>query len=178
MRTLSWSVLPPTILTATCGAVLAACGSSGGAAKTNANSALQFSECMRSRGVTNFPDPGSGGNNFIGPGSGINPRSPAFQAAQKACAKFGGGGPGQIHMTEAQKLAALRFAECMRSHGEPNFPDPTYKPSAGGRLILALRGMFFPIPAGLNPMDPAFRQAAIACGLKLPSGPPTKAPAG
>jgi hypothetical protein len=55
---------------------------------------LHFSQCMRAHGVTNFPDPafGSGGGARIGfgPSSGINPQSPAFQAAQKACGGFGG----------------------------------------------------------------------------------------
>jgi hypothetical protein len=55
---------------------------------------LRFSQCMRAHGVTNFPDPtfGQGGGVRIGfgPSSGINPQSPAFQAAQKACGGLGG----------------------------------------------------------------------------------------
>ena len=50
--------------------------------------ALQFSQCMRSHGVPNFPDPKfSGGGVTIGggPGSGIDPNSPTFLAAQQAC---------------------------------------------------------------------------------------------
>jgi hypothetical protein len=62
--------------------------------------ALKFSACMRSHGVPTFPDPnfGNGGKIaiHIGPGSGIDPRSPVFQAAQKACASElpGKAGPG------------------------------------------------------------------------------------
>jgi hypothetical protein len=61
--------------------------------------ALKFSACMRAHGVPNFPDPnfGSGGKIAIriGSSSGIDPRSPQFQAAQKACASDlpGKGGP-------------------------------------------------------------------------------------
>jgi hypothetical protein len=50
--------------------------------------ALKFSACMRSHGVPNFPDPkfSNGGTSLkIGSSSGINPSSPQFQAAQKAC---------------------------------------------------------------------------------------------
>ena len=52
--------------------------------------ALKFSACMRSHGVPSFPDPdlSGGGVGFhihAGPGSGLDPRSPIFQAAQKAC---------------------------------------------------------------------------------------------
>src|SRR5262249_5381052 len=55
--------------------------------------ALAFSKCMRSTGVTNFPDPdfGSGGDIRISihahPGSGgtLDPNSPIFRKAQQAC---------------------------------------------------------------------------------------------
>jgi hypothetical protein len=51
--------------------------------------ALAFSACMRKHGVPNFPDPqfSSGGSVTmkIGSSSGIDPQSPQFQAAQKAC---------------------------------------------------------------------------------------------
>jgi hypothetical protein len=72
----------------------------GGIASIRAK-ALRFAACMRSHGVPDFPDPqiqtGPGGGVGVrigGPGSGIDPSSPAFQAAQKACgALFGGAGP-------------------------------------------------------------------------------------
>ena len=52
--------------------------------------ALAMSRCMRSHGVPNFPDPQfqAGPNGGVGiklNGSGIDPNSPAFQAAQKDC---------------------------------------------------------------------------------------------
>jgi hypothetical protein len=55
--------------------------------------ALAMARCMRSHGVPNFPDPqvssAPGGGVGVriggGPGSSINPGSPAFQAAQKLC---------------------------------------------------------------------------------------------
>jgi hypothetical protein len=59
---------------------------------------LRFSQCMRTHGITNFPDPTFGANGGarigFGPSSGINPQSPAFQNAQKACASASGGGIG------------------------------------------------------------------------------------
>jgi hypothetical protein len=67
-------------------------------------SALNFSKCMRSHGVPNFPDPefrhsGGGGLGIRigGKGSGIDPNSPQFEAAQKACRSLmpgPKGGPG------------------------------------------------------------------------------------
>ena len=60
--------------------------------------ALAMSRCMRSHGVPNFPDPqfgtgpGGGFDVRIG-GAGVDPNSPAFQAAQKACGSIFGGAP-------------------------------------------------------------------------------------
>lgn len=57
---------------------------------------LEFSRCMRSHGVPNFPDPvtrpGTGGNQeaYL---PGVNLQSPAVQAGAKACGGFGPKGP-------------------------------------------------------------------------------------
>ncbi|HEX6488264.1 MAG TPA: hypothetical protein VF137_05230 [Candidatus Dormibacteraeota bacterium] len=62
---------------------------------------LHYSACMRSHGITDFPDPdfSNGGGGFQisgGPGSDLNPRSPSFQAAQQACQSFLPGKPTTI----------------------------------------------------------------------------------
>jgi hypothetical protein len=49
---------------------------------------LQFSQCMRAHGISGFPDPTFGGGGVqlqLSKSGGIDPNSPAFQAAQKAC---------------------------------------------------------------------------------------------
>lgn len=47
---------------------------------------LSFAQCMRENGVPEFPDPSLGGGPMvIGPGSGINPLDPKFQAALRTC---------------------------------------------------------------------------------------------
>jgi hypothetical protein len=49
---------------------------------------LRFSACMRAHGLPSFPDPTRSGGGIqisIGGRVGLNPRSPVFQAAQKAC---------------------------------------------------------------------------------------------
>jgi hypothetical protein len=69
--------------------------------------------------------------------------------------------------------AGLTFANCMRSHGVPHFPDlrafpdPTLSAPAGATRVLALRGMVFALGPGIDPRAPAFSRAAAACGLKL-----------
>jgi hypothetical protein len=60
--------------------------------------AIAMAKCMRTHGVPNFPDPQfqSGPSGAIGvriSGAGINPSSPAFQAAQKDCGRIFGGAP-------------------------------------------------------------------------------------
>jgi hypothetical protein len=56
---------------------------------------LEFAKCMRSHGVPNFPDPKvvsrSGSNERVYL-AGVDPQSPAFQTAAKACG-FGPKGP-------------------------------------------------------------------------------------
>ncbi|MCA2216788.1 hypothetical protein [Jidongwangia harbinensis] len=51
--------------------------------------ARQMAKCMRENGVPNFPDPGPNGEGRINKGMlGVGPEDPAFQAAEKACARF------------------------------------------------------------------------------------------
>jgi hypothetical protein len=52
---------------------------------------LAVVRCMRSHGVPYFPDPNSQGSIVAGPGTGWDPSSPKFQAAQKACASLNPG---------------------------------------------------------------------------------------
>jgi hypothetical protein len=163
------------LITVLCLAACGASGSSGGtgtSARASASQFLQFSRCMRFHGVPNFPDPRSGGGIQIAPDSGLDPQSPAFQAAQKACrSRLPGGGPGAIKPTKAQYAAGLSFAKCMRSHGEPNFPDPIRSVPAGSGPIISLQGMMFKPGPGIDPRSPAFQQAAAHCGIRLPEPP-------
>jgi hypothetical protein len=71
---------------------LAPSGLSPGNQAKDAAIALKFARCMRSHGVTNFPDPTSGGSIALGGGSNINPKSPTFQTAQATCTKLTGFG--------------------------------------------------------------------------------------
>jgi len=50
--------------------------------------ALQFSRCVRTHGVPNFPDPGSDGRIPDPATVGIDQGSPKFQTANQACGKY------------------------------------------------------------------------------------------
>jgi hypothetical protein len=156
-------------------AALTACGSSNSAGTGGSKAAavhnqfVAFSVCMRSHGVPNFPDPSNGGIR-IGPGTGLNPRSPAFQAAQTACQKLlPGGGPGHARPQDGPRL--LKLAQCMRAHGVTSFPDPIPFQGNGPPTghVLVIDGYEFKLGPGLDPMSPAFQNAMQACGG--PGGP-------
>ena len=154
------------------GLLLAACGSSGKPSATASvpAGALKLSQCMRSHGVPNFPDPGPDGELSIGPGSGIDPGSPAFQSAQRACRSLLPNKAAPPQMSASEREAAFRFAQCMRANGVTSFPDPTSRAPTNAPRILVLRGMQFAPGPGIDPAAPAFKQAASRCGVTLPSG--------
>jgi hypothetical protein len=161
------------VTAAVCVVALGGCGSAGHkpSASSHASSELAFSECMRSHGVTGFPDPGPGGGGLNIAGTGINPSSPAFEAAQATCKKLlHGGGPGSRHATEQQKQQLVAISECMRSHGVTGFPDPTTKPPINPQddsLAEGIAGnLFLLVPSTINVNSPAFHQAAKTCNFR------------
>jgi hypothetical protein len=114
---------------------------------------------MRSHGVSQFPDPSSSG---AIPKVGLEQlgvSSARFAAAQHACRRFlpnGGAGPNAAQLAQGRALG-LHFAQCMRAHGMPTFPDP----GSDGRI---------PDPAsvGLNQGSPRFESANSACARFRP----------
>ena len=102
--------------------------SSAGSSKP---SPLGYALCMRSHGIANFPEPDAGGSVSIQQGQQLpDVNSPEFKAAAQACKSLNPAGAAPAPGQQAQQLAAeVKYAQCMRSHGIANFPDPT---SAGG----------------------------------------------
>ena len=160
-----------------CALLVAACGSSKTSSGHQAafTGGLNFAKCMRAHGLTNFPDPSSGGGIQLNSSSGLNPASPAFQAAQQACAGNLPGGPFRGTASAAQKKQMLELSECMRAHGLENFPDPVStapQPGAGFGLAFGRPGSFIAVPQSMI-NSPAFNQAAAAChfpGAGRPAG--------
>jgi hypothetical protein len=63
-------------------------GSHGSIPESRKLQLLAMSRCMREHGLPNFPDPnfsGGGARLSIGPNTGLDPASPAFQHAAAAC---------------------------------------------------------------------------------------------
>jgi hypothetical protein len=129
---------------------------------------VAYSQCMRAHGVPEFPEPVEGhllirGAVHNGHRTAINPGSAQFQAAQKACGKLlpNGGVPSAAEQAKVQE-SALKFSQCMRTHGVPNFPDPTF--GGGGRVALKITGG----TGGIDPNSPQFKTAQKACQSSLP----------
>ena len=136
-------------------AVLAACsgspssagsgGSPGAGGSAAAASAVAYSACMRSHGVPNYPDPDRGGQLPKTGAQLLGVSASQYQAAQQACRHMlpaGGSFQQQEHqcmqnsdcppaLVQQMMTGDFKLARCMRSHGVPNFPDPTNGGSSG-----------------------------------------------
>ncbi|HEY7261151.1 MAG TPA: hypothetical protein VH589_06660 [Trebonia sp.] len=100
---------------------------------------------MRSNGVPDYPDPDGSGQLPKGDAQQFGVNSTQYQAAQRACQHLlptGGSLQQQDHqcmqnsdcppaLVRLMMTGDLKLARCMRSHGVPNFPDPTNGGSSG-----------------------------------------------
>jgi hypothetical protein len=138
------------------------------------DTALAFSECMRTHGEPGFPEPsfhGHSANITIHPGSGVDPGSPQFAAAYKRCKHLlpNDGTPTQAQtISPADQADYLRAAACMRSHGVPDFPDPTFQ---DGTVAFETR----------TPIDTSstqYRSALATCQKLIPAGLPYSSTSG
>lgn len=103
-------------------------GGAAGARSAHQTTAMRFSQCMRANGVSTFPDPDASGAltlDAVVNGSSLDPNSPAFQQALATCKHLEPAGFTGHKRSAQQQAAALRFAQCVRSSGVPDFPDPT-----------------------------------------------------
>lgn len=149
---------------------LAAC-SSGGTSTASADSststayqkALAYAQCIRAHGIPSYPDPNSQGQFIVQNGSSLpNVSAAVANAAAKACQKLlpptMAGPPSGSSGQGSDASSQLKFSQCMRSHGEPNFPDP----ASNGSITL---------PPGMNPQSPQFQNASKACQSLRPNNP-------
>jgi hypothetical protein len=126
---------------------------SAGASSTDAKqSVLAYSRCMRSHGIAAFPDPDSSGDLSLhaGPGTGIEPDSAQYKAADEACKALM---PVRTP-PPGLKAANLKYSQCMRSHGIADFPDPQ---ADGSLQVQSNPG------SDLDPDNPQFKSADEAC---------------
>jgi hypothetical protein len=165
------------IATAALALLAAACGSpssigSGGSSNAGGSADSQmgigYANCMRSHGVPKYPDPDS--RNELANGlpkvslQQLEVSSSQYQAAQNDCAHLLPNGGQQTQTQSQQDLNAMRrYARCMRSHGVPTWPDPTYYPAAGWGFNLVH-------VHGFDPNSTRIEHQMDECGRGLPPG--------
>jgi hypothetical protein len=163
---------------AVAGSGLAGCGGSGGSSSasssaparsggggTDSAQAVKYSQCMRKNGLPSFPDPVNGQLQLmVTKGGALDPDSPQFQAAQKACKSFEppglGSGAGQNPQQQSQML---KYVSCMRKNGVPDFPDPQ-----GGTIKFT--------GGKVDPNSAQFKSAMQTCRKLLSGGAPGSTP--
>jgi hypothetical protein len=117
------------------------------------SSEVALAVCVRKHGVPSFPDPNAQGIwSLNGSGSGVW-QTPQFRKAELTCAGLlhilNAVAPGTTQQA-AQAAQLVKYSECMRSHGVPNFPDPS-----GDNLNVNA--------SQIDPNSPAVKRAANRC---------------
>jgi hypothetical protein len=158
-------------------------GSSHTEGSLRSPSAVAFSACMRSHGITNFPDPNPGGRPLEVDAQQLGVSDGLYQAAEQGCQDLlptGGSLQQRLHQcllygdcpqTLMQPLMTIErnYAECMRSHGVPNWPDPSIS-AKGGRPVFDLTG------TGIDTQftdSPQFRSNDRECRLQTDGSVPS-----
>lgn len=122
--------------------------------------ARTYTGCMRSHGVTEFPEPkpGPGGTLVypLSPPAGML-TSTGYDAAFRACLKLAAADVGSPARYRVMALNGLKQAECMRAHGITGYPSPaTLNGGIHGPDLLA---------AGVDTHTLRFQAAGKACGM-------------
>lgn len=146
------------VLAAACGGSPSSTSGTGASAQLRQN--LAFAQCMRSHGLPNFPDPNASGQGFGNQQQANQERSdPHFATAYSACQHLLPSAPSSNGTKVIPSQAQLvRFAQCMRSHGVPNYPDPNPSGGLGGALARL----------GINPYAPQFQATLRTCNRLVP----------
>jgi hypothetical protein len=117
---------------------------------------------MRAHGVPKWPDPDSSGSfdktKITDQQLGVS--STGLQAAQDACQNLLP--PESLTQQRINAVQALQFAQCVRAHGVPNFPDP----DGTGRIP-------DPETGGVDQGSPQFQAANNTCAQYRPPYIPT-----
>jgi hypothetical protein len=137
--------------------------SSTSSASAQVSEALAFARCMRSKGVTNFPDPNANGEFNKVTMSQLSTSNSRYQTATQSCAHLfpgiSGKSPSQVL---AQQIAndEAKFVRCMRSHGVSNWPNPVLEQ---GRLVFNSQAV------GIDPTSPRIAAKMQACDYVFPA---------
>ena len=133
--------------------------------------AVKFAECMRSNGISAFPDPDASGQltiDAVANTSSIDISGPGFEQALGACKGLEPPGFTGTKVTPSQRTARLEFARCIRRNGVPDFPDPT----PNGPLVDTNRIPSAATPAGMSALNAAMQTCSrFAAAAGVSGGP-------
>lgn len=144
-------------------------GASSSPSATVSAGAVAYSVCMRHHGLPNFPDPDSNGRLPKTSAQQLGVSTSAFQAAERACQDLYPTSSleqcsetGVCSPADRQELLnrMREFAQCMRDHGVPDFPDP--RTGSDGTAYFDLMHLH-----SLNPRSQAFEHKSQACFPKM-----------
>ncbi len=124
-----------------------------------------YAACMRAHGIADFPDAKNGGYQIqhdptrtTVDGVTLKESQAQFDTADQACQHYLGTPTNAGPASPAEQQAALAYAQCMRSHGFPNFPDPH----------VTANSFMERLPPGTDPNSPQFQAANNACKALKP----------
>jgi hypothetical protein len=149
------------------GVVTNGASSTTAATKTTQNgtlaSALAFARCLRSHGLPNWPDPTDRGVFDKSKLRQLGYSVSRVRAVEDGpCRHLLPTSPAAPTITAADRAYYLKAAECMRSHGIPDFPDPTFQ---NGNVQTN-------IPSSIDQDASQFKSAATICTRLIPAGLP------
>ncbi|MEU7876011.1 hypothetical protein [Dactylosporangium sp. NPDC049140] len=121
---------------------------------------IDATKCMRANGYPDWPDPVTNDSgDWVIPDSAPDVEKPAACADLFRAGKGGGQRPSRPPLSAEELAKARRWAECIRAHNVPTWPDPD---SEG----------YFEAPDSLQPLDSntVVSQAMAACTSSEPTG--------
>ena len=118
-----------------------------------------LSRASCSNGLPDFPDPNANGQGFGNQEDANQEQSnPHFGTAYSDCRHLLPSAPSSHGKVIPSNSQLVRFAQCMRSRGVPNYPDPN--PNGGLGAALA--------QLGINPNSPQFQATLRTCNRLVP----------
>ncbi len=159
------AVAAVSLLAAGCGG-----GSAGGVSRTTTAqngrlaAALSLARCLRSHGIPNWPDPTSDGGFDKAKLVQLGVSGSRVRALEDGACNIPipSGRPQGQTITAADRTDYLKGAACMRSHGFPAFPDPTFPNN----------NVTLDIPSSINQDSSRYNSAATICTKLIPAGLP------
>ena len=130
---------------------------------TAQNGALAFARCMRSHGIPNWPDPTTGGEFDKSKLRQLRISVSRVQVIEDDdCNHLLASQPQGPTITASDRADYLKAAACMRRHGFPNFPDPTFEND----------DVRTNIPSSIDETSSQFTSAVGTCTRLIPAGLP------